>query len=131
MQKDSETISLKKIIVDYLYHWKVFLVAACISLVCAILYMVIYPQTYEFVARIKIQEDKKKLLIVGRLSNNIVKKFPNFLIVNIAIDDQLMENLKIELSKNYFAVFILKYQTNTIIQRKIKRNQGVESLKFV
>lgn len=49
MQKDSETISLKKIIVDYLYHWKVFLVAACISLVCAILYMVIYPQTYEFV----------------------------------------------------------------------------------
>ena len=58
MQKDSETISLKKIIVDYLYHWKVFLVAACISLVCAILYMVIYPQTYEFVARIKIQEDK-------------------------------------------------------------------------
>ena len=31
MQKDSETISLKKIIVDYLYHWKVFLVAACIS----------------------------------------------------------------------------------------------------
>lgn len=24
MQKDSETISLKKIIVDYLYHWKVF-----------------------------------------------------------------------------------------------------------
>lgn len=58
MQKDSETISLKKIIVDYLYHWKVFLVAACISLVCAILYMVLYPQTYEFVARIKIQEDK-------------------------------------------------------------------------
>lgn len=35
MQKDSETISLKKIIVDYLYHWKVFLVAACISLVCS------------------------------------------------------------------------------------------------
>lgn len=75
----------------------------------------------EIVNNLKIQEDKKKLLIVGRLSNNIVKKFPNFLIVNIAIDDQLMENLKIELSKNYFAVFILKYQTNTIIQRKIKR----------
>ncbi|KZK37545.1 hypothetical protein P7266_1340 [Lactococcus cremoris] len=75
----------------------------------------------EIVNNLKIQEDKKKLLVVGRLSNNIVKKFPNFLIVNIAIDDQLMKNLKIELSKNYFAVFILKYQTNTTIQRKIKR----------
>lgn len=75
----------------------------------------------EIVNNLKIQEDKKKLLVVGRLSNNIVKKFPNFLIVNIAIDDQLMKNLKIELSKNYFAVFILKYQTNTKIQRKIKR----------
>ena len=75
----------------------------------------------EIVNNLKIQEDKKKLLVVGRLSNNIVKNFPNFLIVNLAIDGQLMEKLKIELSKNYFAVFILKYQTNTTIQRKIKR----------
>lgn len=58
MQNDSETISLKKIIIDYLFHWKVFFVAACVSLVCAILYLVFYPKTYEFIARIKIQEDK-------------------------------------------------------------------------
>lgn len=58
IQKDSETISLKIILINYLQHWKVFLVAACFSLICAVLYVVFYPKTYEFVARIKIQEDK-------------------------------------------------------------------------
>lgn len=57
-QNDKETISLKKIIVNYIRQWKLFVIAACISLVFAVLYLVFYPKTYEIVSRIKIQEDK-------------------------------------------------------------------------
>lgn len=58
-QNDNETISLKKIIVSYIYHWKLFVFAACFSLILAILYLVLYPKTYEFMSKIKIQEDKE------------------------------------------------------------------------
>lgn len=58
MEQDKETISLRKIIVYYIRHWRVFLVAALISLIPAIAYLLIYPKTYEMMATIKIQEDK-------------------------------------------------------------------------
>lgn len=57
-QKDKETIYLRNIIIDYIRNWKVFLIAALISLIPAILYLVFYPRTYEFMSKIKIQEDK-------------------------------------------------------------------------
>lgn len=56
-QADNETLGLKSIIVGYLRQWKVFLVAACISFILAILYLVLIPNTYEIFARIQLQED--------------------------------------------------------------------------
>ncbi len=58
IQQDNETISLKKIIVYYLLHWKVFVVAGFISLVFAVLYLVLTPRTYEMMARVQLLEDK-------------------------------------------------------------------------
>lgn len=58
IQKDNETISLKKIIIDYVRQWKLFLVAACLSLIPAILYLTFYPKTYEIMSRVKLQDDK-------------------------------------------------------------------------
>lgn len=58
IQNDNETISLKKIIISYLRQWKLFLIAACISIIPAVLYLTLYPKTYEIMSRIKIQEDK-------------------------------------------------------------------------
>ncbi len=58
MEQDKETISLRKIIVYYIRHWRVFLVAALISFIPAIAYLLLYPKTYEMMATIKIQEDK-------------------------------------------------------------------------
>lgn len=58
MEKDKETISLRKIIVYYIQHWRVFLVAALLSLIPAVAYLLLYPKTYEMMATIKIQEDK-------------------------------------------------------------------------
>lgn len=58
IRQDNETISLKKIIVYYLLHWKVFVVAGFISLVFAILYLVLTPRTYEMMTRVQLLEDK-------------------------------------------------------------------------
>ena len=55
--KDKETISLKSILVRYLHHWKFFLIVFIISFIPAILYLILYPRTYEVRASIKIQED--------------------------------------------------------------------------
>lgn len=57
--KGNETISLKSIIINYLHHWKLFILAAAISLILAILYLVFYPKTYEVMSRLRLQEDKE------------------------------------------------------------------------
>lgn len=59
--KDKEVIGLKHIIVYYLHHWKVFAVAFVISLIPAVLYLLLYPKTYEIASNIMIQDDKSLL----------------------------------------------------------------------
>lgn len=56
--EDKEVIGLKHIIVFYLHHWKAFAVAFVISLVPAVLYLTLYPKTYEIVSSIQIQDEK-------------------------------------------------------------------------
>ncbi len=56
-KKDEETISLKKIFVKYLRHWKLFLVVFVLSFIPAVLYLSFYPRTYAFLTGIQIQED--------------------------------------------------------------------------
>lgn len=58
IQKDNEVISLKKILVNYINHWRLFLITGVISLIPAILYLVLYPKTYEMFSLIRLQEDK-------------------------------------------------------------------------
>lgn len=58
MEKDNEVIGLKKIIVGYLYHWKLFLSIFIVSIILGCLYYIFVPTTYEMVARIQLQEDK-------------------------------------------------------------------------
>jgi uncharacterized protein involved in exopolysaccharide biosynthesis len=56
--KDTESLGLKTILVHYMHQWKLFLMAFFFSLIPAVLYLVFYPQTFDFMARIQIQEDK-------------------------------------------------------------------------
>lgn len=58
IQHDNETISLKKIIIYYIVHWKLFVFAAIISLIPALLYLIFTPRTYEIAAKIQLVEDK-------------------------------------------------------------------------
>ena len=57
--KDKETISLKGILVKYLRRWKFFLVVFVISFIPAIIYLKLYPVTYEFKSSIQVQEEKE------------------------------------------------------------------------
>ncbi|MDR3267878.1 MAG: tyrosine protein kinase [Tannerella sp.] len=56
--KDTETLGLKTIVVRYLRQWKIFLIAFLFSLIPAAIYLSLYPKTFEFMARIQIQDDK-------------------------------------------------------------------------
>ena len=58
MEKDKEVISLKNIIIYYLDHWKLFVGAGAFSLVLAVLYLILYPKTYEIMSVVKIQDEK-------------------------------------------------------------------------
>lgn len=59
--KDKEDVGLKPIIVNYLRHWKLILGAGLFSLILGILYLVLYPKTYETMARVQIQEEQSML----------------------------------------------------------------------
>ena len=59
MEKDKEVISLKNIIIYYLDHWKLFVGAGAFSLVLAVLYLILYPKTYEIMSVVKIQDEKE------------------------------------------------------------------------
>ena len=56
--QDNEVIGLKSILVGYLLHWKLFVGVFLLSFIPAILYLLIYPRTYEISARIQVQEDR-------------------------------------------------------------------------
>jgi uncharacterized protein involved in exopolysaccharide biosynthesis len=58
-KKDKETVSLKTIFVEYLRHWKFFLITFIISFIPAILYLTLTPLTFEFDSAIQLVEDKE------------------------------------------------------------------------
>lgn len=58
LHNDDEVISLKRIIIGYVKHWKLFLLAGVISFIPAVLYLLLYPKTYEIMSMVKIQDDK-------------------------------------------------------------------------
>lgn len=58
IQQDNETVSLKKIIVNYLYHWKLILATGVFSLLIALLYLILTPKTYEMMTKVQLLEDK-------------------------------------------------------------------------
>lgn len=55
--KDNENLGLKTIIVEYALQWKIFAVAAFVSLILAILYLTLYPRTYEMMAYVQLQDE--------------------------------------------------------------------------
>jgi uncharacterized protein involved in exopolysaccharide biosynthesis len=59
--KDNETISLKSILVNYLLHWKLILVVGFIAVIGAVFYLILYPKTYETMARVQIQDENNPL----------------------------------------------------------------------
>ena len=59
--KNKEIIGLRPIIVGYLRQWKLIVGTCVFSLVLAVLYLVLYPNTYKIMARIQIQEENNMM----------------------------------------------------------------------
>jgi len=94
-KQNKENIGLRPIIVDYLRHWKLIVGAGVFSLILAILYLVVYPKTYETMARVQIQEDNN-LMSTGSLglgdAAGIMKSFGLGGIASgsVSIDDEIV-----------------------------------------
>ncbi len=56
-----EEIGLRPIIVNYLLHWKLILGVGFFAVILGILYLIFYPQTYETMARVQIQDENNPL----------------------------------------------------------------------
>ena len=62
---DREAVGLRPIIAGSLRQRTVILISAIISLVAAIIYLLVYPKTYEVMARIQIQDDASMMASGG------------------------------------------------------------------
>lgn len=59
--KDNETLDLRMLFIQYLLHWKLIIGVGFFSVIVAILYLVLYPKTYEATAQILLQDDRENL----------------------------------------------------------------------
>ncbi|MDR1403305.1 MAG: tyrosine protein kinase [Tannerellaceae bacterium] len=59
--EDNETIGLKSILANYLLHWKLILGVGLIAVILAVFYLILYPKTYETMARVQIQDENNPL----------------------------------------------------------------------
>lgn len=124
IQHDNETISLKKIIIHYVCHWKLFVFAAIISLIPASLYLIFTPRTYEIAAKIQLVEDKSSSnsgFNVGEASG-LMKSFGLGGISGsgINVDDEMAKLtsnstlkdmvLKLGLNVSYYKPYAYKYK---------------------
>lgn len=55
---NNEEVSLKKIIIVGIRHWRLFALAGILSIIPVGLYLLLYPKTYEVASIIKLQEDE-------------------------------------------------------------------------
>ena len=57
MEKDNENVSLKKIIIYYINHWRLFVIAAILSLIPAFLYLFLTPKRYDIMTKIELRDN--------------------------------------------------------------------------
>lgn len=89
MKKDTEVISLKRIILYYTNHWRWFGGAFLVSLILSILYLIIVPNTYQINANILISDDSSPM--TGMAEAAIAKSFGiGGLLGSSNVDDELL-----------------------------------------
>ncbi len=89
VKKDTEVISLKKIILYYIRHWKWFGITFLVSLILSVLYLVIVPKTYQINANVLISDDSSPM--TGMAEAAIAKSFGiGGLLGSSNVDDELL-----------------------------------------
>ena len=59
--KDNETADLRSLFISYLSHWKLVGGSTLIAFIENIIYLIIYPTTYDTTTQILIQDNKKTI----------------------------------------------------------------------
>ena len=93
--RDNETADLRSLFISYLSHWKLIGGTALIAFIGAILYIIIYPTTYEATAQILLQDDKDSFSSNGFGLGEAAGLMKSFGISNTAsstvnLDDELV-----------------------------------------
>lgn len=112
--KDNENVSLKTMLVKYLRRWKLFLLVFILSFIPAILYLKLYPRTFEFTAGILLQKDKESGiggLGVGEAAG-MMKSFGLGGLGDISINVE--DEMEILASKRLLRMMILELGINVI-----------------
>lgn len=77
--------------------------------------------SYE-VKKLNLNLNKKKVIVLGKLSDSITEAYPNYFFVQISKEELDINRIREELSKQYEKVFLLSYQISTKMTREIKRH---------
>ncbi|MEG7638451.1 hypothetical protein IGI75_000428 [Enterococcus sp. DIV2469a] len=77
--------------------------------------------SYE-VKKLNLNLNKKKVIVLGKLSESITEAYPNYFFVQISKEELDINRIREELSKQYEKVFLLSYQISTKMTREIKRH---------
>ena len=93
--RDNETADLRSLFISYLSHWKLIGGTALIAFIGAILYIILYPTTYEATAQILLQDDKDSFSSNGFGLGEAAGLMKSFGISNTAsstvnLDDELV-----------------------------------------
>ena len=77
IENSEDTIDLKELFFSILSHWKLILLCIFLSLVCALLYLRVTPNTYSVDALVQVEDSKgASAALLGDLSNVIEQKSP-------------------------------------------------------
>lgn len=77
IENSEDTIDLKELFFSILSHWKLILLCIFLSLVCALLYLRVTPNTYSVDALVQVEDNKgASAALLGDLSNVIEQKSP-------------------------------------------------------
>ena len=77
IENSEDTIDLKELFFSILSHWKLILLCIFLSLVCALLYLRVTPNTYSVDALVQVEDNKgASAALLGDLSNVIEHKSP-------------------------------------------------------
>ncbi|WP_255325016.1 Wzz/FepE/Etk N-terminal domain-containing protein, partial [Acinetobacter baumannii] len=118
--KTEDTIDLKELFFSLIAQWKLIVLCILISLVCALIYLRVTPNTYSVDALVQVEDTKSaaSAALLGELSKMVDQKSPAEAEIQVLTSrmvlGQVIHNLNLDITiKNHddtcFTRFLTKY----------------------